>query len=192
MGLPSTVSYLLLATLIGPVLGELGVVPLAGHLFIFYFAMMSMVTPPVALAGYAAASIAGTPVMQTSLAAFRVALVGFTLPFIFVYRPQLLLLDPETGQLAPLLTVVWPLVIAVLGIVAFAAGLAGFLVARLSLLMRGLAFAAAALLLAPGPHVALLGLDVPVLDVSGLALLLLLGMRNARAKAPDARRGQLG
>jgi hypothetical protein len=70
--------------------------------------------------------------------------------------------------------------------------LAGFLVARLSLLMRGLAFAAAALLLAPGPHVALLGLDVPVLDVSGLALLLLLGMRNARAKAPDARRGQLG
>ncbi|HVR30678.1 MAG TPA: TRAP transporter fused permease subunit, partial [Thermoanaerobaculia bacterium] len=97
MGLPSTVSYLLLATLIGPVLGQLGVIPLAGHLFIFYFAMMSMVTPPVALAGFAAASIAGTPVMQTSMAAFRVALVGFTLPFIFVYRPQLLLLDPATG-----------------------------------------------------------------------------------------------
>jgi hypothetical protein len=71
MGLPSTVCYLLLATLIGPVLGQLGVIPLAGHLFIFYFGMMSMVTPPVALAGYAAASIAGTPVMKTSWEAFR-------------------------------------------------------------------------------------------------------------------------
>ena len=71
MGLPSAVCYLLLATLIGPVLGNLGVVPLAAHLFIFYFGMMSMVTPPVALAGYAAASIAGTNIMATSFAAFR-------------------------------------------------------------------------------------------------------------------------
>ena len=59
MGLPSAVCYLLMATLIGPVLGRLGVVPLAAHLFIFYFGMMSMVTPPVALAAYAASSIAG-------------------------------------------------------------------------------------------------------------------------------------
>ena len=60
MGLPSAVCYLLLATMVGSVLGKLGVAPLAAHLFIFYFGLMSMVTPPVALAAYAASSIAGS------------------------------------------------------------------------------------------------------------------------------------
>ena len=86
MGLPSAVCYLLMATLIGPVLGQLGVVPLSAHLFIFYFGMMSMVTPPVALAAYTASSIAGSRIMETALAAFRFALVGFTLPYMFVFR----------------------------------------------------------------------------------------------------------
>jgi len=95
MGLPSAVCYLLMATLIGPVLNRLGVPPLAAHLFIFYFGMMSMVTPPVALAAYASASIAEAPIMRTGLAAFRFALVGFTLPFMFVYRPELLLLSEK-------------------------------------------------------------------------------------------------
>lgn len=183
MGLPSTVCYLLLATLVGPVLGQLGVVPLAAHLFIFYFGMMSMVTPPVALAAYAAASIAGTSVMRTSWAAFRFALVGFTLPFIFVYRPQLLMIDPATGGVAPLATVVEPLVVAVLGVAAFAAGLAGYLVDRLSVPMRILAFTAAALLLAPGPSVELVGFDVPVLDAAGFAGFgVLYGVNHAAAR----------
>jgi TRAP transporter 4TM/12TM fusion protein len=168
MGLPSTVCYLLLATLVGPVLGQLGVIPLAGHFFIFYFGMMSMVTPPVALAGYAAASIAGTPVMRTSLAAFRFALVGFTLPFIFVYRPQLLMIDPVTGGLAAWPTIIEPLLVAVLGVLAFAAGLAGYLLAPLSALQRAVAFLAAALLLAPGPDVMIAGYGMPVLDAMGL------------------------
>jgi TRAP transporter 4TM/12TM fusion protein len=71
MGLPSAVCYLLMATLVGPVLGGLGVVPLAAHLFIFYFGMMSMVTPPVALAAYTASSIAGSSFLRSSPAAFR-------------------------------------------------------------------------------------------------------------------------
>ncbi len=78
MGVPSVVCYLLMATLMGSLLGELGVLPLVAHLFIFYFGMMSMVTPPVALAGYASASIAESPIMKTSFAAFRFSLVGFT------------------------------------------------------------------------------------------------------------------
>ena len=93
MGLPSAVCYLLMATLMGSVLRDLGVIPLAAHLFIFYFGMMSMVTPPVALAAYASASIAQAPIMATSFAAFRFSLVGFLLPFIFVYRPELLLMS---------------------------------------------------------------------------------------------------
>jgi TRAP transporter 4TM/12TM fusion protein len=95
MGVPSVVCYLLMATMMGALLDQLGVLPLAAHLFIFYFGMMSMVTPPVALAAYASASIAGAPIMPTALAAFRFSLVGFTLPFMFVYRPELLLLSDK-------------------------------------------------------------------------------------------------
>jgi len=98
MGLPSAVCYLLMATLIGPVLTKLGVVPLAAHLFIFYFGMMSMVTPPVALAAYAASSIAGSSFLKTSWSAFRFALVGFVLPYIFVLRPALLMLSPDGSK----------------------------------------------------------------------------------------------
>jgi TRAP transporter 4TM/12TM fusion protein len=178
MGLPSTVCYLLLATLVGPVLGQLGVLPLAGHFFIFYFGMMSMVTPPVALAGYAAASIAGTPVMQTSLAAFRFALVGFTLPFIFVYRPQLLFLDPVTGGVPPWTSVVEPLIVAVLGVTAFAAGLAAYLFAPLSVPQRAAAFVAAGLLLIPSFEWQVAGVGVPVLDVAGFAVFAVLAVTN--------------
>ena len=169
MGLPSAVCYLLLATLIGPVLGNLGVVPLAAHLFIFYFGMMSMVTPPVALAGYAAASIAGTNIMQTSFAAFRFALVGFTLPYIFVYRPELLMLTPTGATAAPAAMLV-PVVIGTLGVLCFASGITGQLRGALALPLRIAMFAAAALLLAPGPSVALGGFSLPVLDAAGVVV----------------------
>ena len=167
MGLPSAVCYLLLATLIGPVLGNLGVVPLAAHFFIFYFGMMSMVTPPVALAGYAAASIAGTNIMQTSLAAFRFALVGFTLPYIFVYRPELLMLT-ATGEPASPLQMLWPVTIGTLGVLCFASALTGQLRAALALPLRLAMFTAAALLLAPGPTLTLAGLPIPLFDVAGI------------------------
>jgi TRAP transporter 4TM/12TM fusion protein len=191
MGLPSTVCYLLLATLVGPVLGQLGVLPLAGHFFIFYFGMMSMVTPPVALAGYAAASIAGTPVMQTSLAAFRFALVGFTLPFIFVYRPQLLFLDPATGGVAAWPSVIEPLIVAILGVTAFAAGLAAYLFAPLSIPQRAVAFVAAGLLLIPSFEWQVAGVGVPVLDVAGIALFAALAATNfmRRTAADETRAG---
>ena len=169
MGLPSAVCYLLLATLIGPILGNLGVVPLAAHFFIFYFGMMSMVTPPVALAGYAAASIAGTNIMQTSVAAFRFALVGFTLPFIFVYRPELLMLT-ATGDTASLTVMLVPVLIGTLGVVCFASAITGQLRSALRLPLRIAMFAAAALLLAPGPTVVLAGLPIPILDAAGVVL----------------------
>ena len=79
MGLPSAVCYLLMAILIGPVIGQLGVPPLSVHFFIFYFGMMSMVTPPVALAAYTTAGIANTPIIPAALTAFRFALAGFAL-----------------------------------------------------------------------------------------------------------------
>ncbi|MEE2638714.1 MAG: TRAP transporter fused permease subunit [Acidobacteriota bacterium] len=169
MGLPSAVCYLLLATLIGSVLENLGVVTLAAHLFIFYFGMMSMVTPPVALAGYAAASIAGTNSMSTSFAAIRFALVGFTLPYIFVYRPELLMLT-ATGEPASPLAMFVPVVIGILGVVCFASGITGQLRTALPLPLRLAMFVATALLLAPGPTLSLGGLPVPILDAAGVVL----------------------
>ena len=143
MGLPSSVCYLLMATLVGPVLAELGLVPLAAHLFIFYFGMMAMVTPPVALAAYTAAAIAGTGIMQTGVAAFRFALVGFALPYAFTLKPELLLLAPEGGT-ASFFIVAISVLTALLGIVALAASVSGHWFAPLNLWTRaGLLVAAA-------------------------------------------------
>jgi TRAP transporter 4TM/12TM fusion protein len=170
MGLPSAVCYLLLATLIGPVLGQLGVIPLAAHFFIFYFGMMSMVTPPVALAAYTTASIAGTGVLAASWSAFRFSLVGFTLPYMFVFRPELLLLAPEGETLSPF-KVAYALIAAVLGIVALAAAMAGQLSRPLGVASRAALGVSAALLLYPGALAWRLIPGVSTLDMAGAAIL---------------------
>ena len=170
MGLPSAVCYLLLATLIGPALGQLGVIPLAAHFFIFYFGMMSMVTPPVALAAYTSATIAGTGVLEASWSAFRFSLVGFTLPYMFVFRPELLLLAHE-GETLSLFRVAYALVAAVLGIVALAAAMAGQLSRPLEVPWRAALGLAAALLLYPGALAWSLIPGVSTLDLAGAAML---------------------
>jgi TRAP transporter 4TM/12TM fusion protein len=170
MGVPSVVCYLLMATLMGSLLGELGVQPLVAHLFIFYFGMMSMVTPPVALAGYASASIAEAPMMKTSFAAFRFSLVGFTLPFMFVYRPALCLMAPPGGELTAL-AVVHALLAATIGILALATGLAGYLRRTLGMLERVAMFISAGLLLAPISKIGETDVGLAV-DVAGALLFL--------------------
>jgi TRAP-type uncharacterized transport system fused permease subunit len=178
MGLPSAVSYLLLATIIGPVFAnpDLGVPILAAHMFIFYFGMMAMVTPPVALAAYATASIAKADVMQSGLAAFRFSLAGFTLPFMFVYRPALCLMGNDGGS--PLvLDVVIAVLAAIIGILALSAALAGFLFHRLDGWLRLVLFVAAACALFPDQF-GLLGDQLQLFDVVGAALLLGVGLWN--------------
>ena len=145
MGLPSSVCYLLMAILVGPVLLDLGVVPLAAHFFIFYFGMMSMVTPPVALAAYAAAAIAGSGIMATGFAAFRFALVGFALPYAFVLRPALLWLS-ETGGTPGIWTVFLNFSLTLIGTVILATAIAGYIFNKLSLWARGILFVAAFIL----------------------------------------------
>ena len=145
MGLPSSVCYLLMAILVGPVLLDLGVVPLAAHFFIFYFGMMSMVTPPVALAAYAASAIAGSGVMTTGFAAFRFALVGFALPYAFVLRPALLWLRPDGGT-PEVWTVLGNFSLTLVGTIVFAAAIAGYLFNKLSLSARCMLFIAAFIL----------------------------------------------
>jgi len=177
MGLPSAVCYLLMATLIGPVLNKLGVPPLAAHLFIFYFGMMSMVTPPVALAAYASASIAGSPIMSTGVAAFRFSLVGFTLPFMFVYRPELLLIA-KTGQELAVMNVIMAVLAAVCGIFALASGLAGYLFTPLKIPYRLALFAAAAFALFPDRKVDVGGFKLALFDTIGVIILIAVVMMN--------------
>ncbi len=178
MGLPSAVCYLLMATLIGPVIGDLGIVPLSAHMFIFYFGMMSMVTPPVALAAFTAASIAKSGIMRSSMAAFRFALAGFTLPFMFVFRPELLLLSPD-GEL-DWMRVFLSVVVAVVGLVPLAASIAGYLRGRLVLWLRLVLFAAAILLLWPGRE------PVGVPQLAGAVVVILVLLAPPRWFTPSA------
>lgn len=92
MGMPTVPAYLIIILVMGPAVEALGVPTIAAHMFVVYFAVMSSITPPVALAGYAAASIADANPMGISVTALRLALMGFLVPFAFVYSPSLLLI----------------------------------------------------------------------------------------------------
>ncbi|MSP39600.1 MAG: TRAP transporter fused permease subunit [Deltaproteobacteria bacterium] len=92
MGMPTTAVYVLLAVLVAPGLAKLGIVPIAAHLFIFYFGMLSMVTPPVCMASYAAASIGKTDPVQTGWEAMKLCSIAYVVPFLFVFSPSLLLI----------------------------------------------------------------------------------------------------
>lgn len=137
MGLPSAVCYLLMAILVGTVLTKLETAPLAAHFFIFYFGMMSMVTPPVALAAYAGAAIAKADVMKSAFAAFRFALVGFALPFAFVLSPELIMLSPDNTP-ASVPTIFASVALTLVAIFGLAAGIAGFAFKPLNALTRTL------------------------------------------------------
>ncbi|TDJ01129.1 MAG: TRAP transporter fused permease subunit [Caldithrix sp.] len=184
MGLPSAVCYLLVATFVGPILGEMGVVPLSAHLFIFYFGMMSMVTPPVALAAYTAATIAGAGIMQTAFAAFRFALVGFALPYAFVLRPELLLLSPDGGD-AGLFSIALNVFVTLLGIVALAAGIVGYWFRPLVFWQRVLLIAAALVFFFSQSEGAQIWLQV--LSFLGVALIGFLNFRSRKLNAEGRR-----
>jgi len=94
MGMPTVPAYVNVALLLGPLLAKLGVSFFTAHMFVFYFAVASAITPPVAVAAFAAASITGAEPMRTGFAAVRVGIVMFTIPFIFAWYPELLLI-PE-------------------------------------------------------------------------------------------------
>ena len=90
MGMPTSAVYIVLSIVLAPSIVNIGVVPLAAHLFLFYFGMLSMVTPPVAVASYVAAAMAGASMWETSVVALRLAAVGFFVPFLWVYNPALI------------------------------------------------------------------------------------------------------
>ncbi|MBI4593033.1 MAG: TRAP transporter fused permease subunit [Candidatus Rokubacteria bacterium] len=143
MGMPTTPAYIMQAALLIPAIIKLGVTPLAAHMFAFYFSCLSAVTPPVALAVYAAASIGGAGLWGAGLQAVKFAAAGFIVPFFFVYSPALLFQGTWTEVLHVLMT-------GTIGVVALAAGLEGQFIRPATWLERGLFVAAALLLIDPG------------------------------------------
>ena len=152
MGLPSIPSYLITATIAAPALVELGQPEIAAHMFCFYFAMFANLTPPVALASFAAAGLSGGSPMKTGWQSVRLALAGFIVPFMFVYNPPLLL---ENVTLLSGLQVV---ITACTGVVLIAAAAEGYLMGRLNIPMRVLAGVGAFLLIDSGLVTDLAGL----------------------------------
>jgi TRAP transporter 4TM/12TM fusion protein len=142
MGMPTAAAYLVSAILVAPALQELGIGALPAHMFILYFSILSMVTPPVALSAYAAAGISGANLWRTGLYAFLLAVPGFLIPYAFTISPAMLL----QGSWPEIAAVVVP---ALIGVIALAAAFGGYAFGPLAMPARIVMFAASPLLVAP-------------------------------------------
>jgi TRAP transporter 4TM/12TM fusion protein len=158
MGLPTSACYVIVAVTAAPALINLGVTPIASHLFVFYFGIICVITPPVALAAYAAAGIAKSNPMSTGLTASRLGVAAFIVPYMFILNPVLIF----EGKL---LNVFQALISATAGVVFLAAGLEGYFVKRLNPLQKILAVAAAIMLIHPGSVTDLFGLAIGLLVI---------------------------
>jgi TRAP transporter 4TM/12TM fusion protein len=153
MGVPPVAAYIVLAILVVPALIKLGVYPLAAHLFVFYFATIAGITPPMAPDAFVAAGIADAPMMRTAFTACRLALVIFIIPYMFVYNNALLLV----GSFGQILQVC---VTAFFGVMALACAAQNYLGGRLPILLRGVMFIGGACLIYPGLKTDLAGLAI--------------------------------
>lgn len=141
MGLPSIPSYIITATIAAPALVTLGITPLAAHLFCFYFAMFANITPPVALASFAAAGLSGGNPMKTGIVSVKLALAGFIVPYMFVYNNQLLLINTSFIQ------GVQVAITACIGVFLISAAVEGFLYTKVNIIIRGVMLIGAFLLI---------------------------------------------
>ena len=129
MGLPTVGVYLLLASLAAPPLVELGLNPMAAHLFVLYFGMLSMLTPPVAIAAFVAANLAKADAMRTALEAVRIGWPAYLIPFIFIATPELLL----NGSITAILVM---FIKSLVGVAVITSGIVGFWKVKLELFER--------------------------------------------------------
>lgn len=168
MGMPTTPAYIVQAALLIPALIKLGVHTVAAHMFVFYFSTISAITPPVAMAVYAAAGIGGAKLWPTGLWALRIAATGFIVPFMFVFGPSLLFVGPSFEILATVAS-------ASLGVVALSSGMMGWMGREVGMWQRLILVAASLLLIKPGLATDALGL--------GLLIFVYLVQRWASGKA---------
>jgi len=179
MGLPTVACYILLAVLVGPALEQMGLSLLASHLFIFYFGIVSGITPPVALVSYAAAGVANTDAIKTSWAACRLGIAIYILPYAFVYVPELLLIGEWHN-------VVIRILLAFGSLYVFVAAIQGYLFVPLNILYRlGLGCLAVCLLISNA------WIYLPAAVIAFVSVLLLrrsVGLTAARSADHSARK----
>lgn len=157
MGMPTTVVYVLLASLVVPALIQMGLQPLGSHFFIFYFGVLAAITPPVALASYAAASIAGSSINRTGWAALKMALPAFIVPFFFVTNPALFMQGSPVVVVRSVLT-------AIMGVGIFSTATMNYLYGKMRWWTRILLLGAALLLIN----------RMWLTDIAGLALFIII------------------
>jgi TRAP transporter 4TM/12TM fusion protein len=158
MGMPTTPSYIVLVSLLVPAIIKLGAIAPAAHMFAFYFAILSAITPPVALAVYAAAGIAKAPLWQAGWTAVRVGAAGFIVPFMFIFEPSLLMIGEWNVILQSFVT-------AAIGTICLAAGLFGYLFRTARAWERLFLLGAALMLIKPGLVTDMIGVGL-VLSVA--------------------------
>ncbi|MHC9237730.1 TRAP transporter permease [Pseudooceanicola sp. 502str34] len=151
MGMPTTPAYIVQVALLVPALVKLGVEVEAAHLFVFYFAILSAITPPVAMAVYAANTLSQAKIVEASIAAVKLGMTGFIVPFMFVYEPSILL----QGDIFGIITVVG---FATLGVILLAAALQRFFYGKLEYWQAGLLFVGAICMIYPDWRVTVAGL----------------------------------
>ncbi|BBO73616.1 ATP-binding protein [Desulfosarcina widdelii] len=153
MGVPPVAAYIVLSILVVPALIKLGVYPLAAHLFVFYFATIAGITPPMAPDAFVAAGIADAPMMRTAFTACRLALVIFIVPYMFVYNNALLLIG-SPGQIAQVC------ITSFFGVLALACAAQNYLGGRLNIAYRLLLFFGGGCLIYPGLYTDIVGLAI--------------------------------
>jgi len=159
MALPTAVIYTMLAVLVAPALTQLGVLPIAAHLFLFYMGMLSMITPPVCMATFAAATIAGAGFWKSGLVGMRLGVVAFVIPFAFPFSTGLLM---HGGVFEVVLSVIT----ASSGVLLISCGLTGYAFATFGWLTRG-ALIASGLMLIPSPTTSS---EALLMNVAGLVI----------------------
>lgn len=157
MGLPSIPAYLITATMAAPALVKLGIPPIAAHMFVFYFAMFANITPPVALASFAAAGISGGDPMRTGLQSVKLSLAGFIVPYMFIYNPALLMIDITW------LVAIRVSITAIIGVAMIGMATEGYLFTKMHTLLRFIIFLGALLLITANVYHEIIGIIVLVL-----------------------------
>ncbi|MFA5812571.1 MAG: TRAP transporter fused permease subunit, partial [bacterium] len=160
MGMPTTPAYIVMVSLLVPALVKLGAATPAAHMFAFYFAILSAITPPVALAVFAAASLAKTDLWKAGWEAVRIGAAGFIVPFMFIYEPALLMIGDWQTIVASFIT-------ATLGTILLAASLQGYLIRSATMWQRTILFVAALCLIKPGWITDLVGLALLAVVLAG-------------------------
>lgn len=168
MGVPTTANYVITSTIAAPALIQMDVPVLAAHMFVFYFGIIADVTPPVALAAYAASGISGGKPLLTGVNASKLAIAAFIIPYIFVLSPELLMINATpTG-------ILWAVATAIIGMVGLSSAMIGYLYYYSTWYERIILFASGLLMIIPGI----------VTDVPGLMLfmLILVGQKARKAR----------